>query len=118
MSEIKFRGWSNNEMRYSEPMPDFSFWKWAAYDSNSIIMLWSGLKDSKGVEIYAGDIFKYLLPDLGCEEMDRPQTYTEYIELVIFEDGQFGLEIMPLYAAIEFGEVIGNIYENPELIPL
>lgn len=75
---------------------------------------YTGLKDEEGKEIYEGDIFKYLLPDIKSEE--EPETFTEYIEAVTYEDGGLTLEVMPLFAACKEGKVIGTIHENPELI--
>jgi uncharacterized phage protein (TIGR01671 family) len=72
------------------------------------------LKDQHEKEIYEGDVFKYLLPDV--ESDGKEETFTEYTEEVIFEYGSFSLEVMPLGAANEIGEVIGNIFDNPELI--
>ncbi len=39
-----------------------------------------------------------------------------YIEEVIFIDGCFEVENMPLNVVNDCGEIIGNIYENPELL--
>jgi uncharacterized phage protein (TIGR01671 family) len=120
--EIKFRAWLIPDDDFESELPymtyDLAFEDYAPVNeqlkSVSTLMQYTGLKDKNGKEIYEGDILKYqLLYITGDEE---PDTYTEYTEEVIFEDGQFTVEVMPLFVACEWGEVIGNIFENPELL--
>lgn len=67
------------------------------------LMQYTGLKDIKGKEIYEGDLVKSLLYNDG------------EINKVIWEDA---LSIYPFqyYMQSEDFEIIGNIYENPELL--
>ena len=80
------------------------------------LMQYTGLKDKNGAEIYEGDIV--LFDSREC--------------LVTFKDGNFGVKQLmrvnlytdemreyqePLWNLVVDGcEVIGNIYENPELL--
>ncbi len=78
---------------------------------NIEIMQWTGLKASNGVEIYEGDIIR--------EDIEKGGP--PIIVSVVWEDGAFyGKERThnPEYLIKEFlnGKVIGNIYENPELL--
>ena len=68
------------------------------------LMQYTGLKDKNGKEIYEGDIA--ILPDRW------PKFPVRYI------DGMFCLEgtSWPLHEYYEECEIIGNIYENPELL--
>lgn len=135
--EIKFRVWDNklNRMligtnQYGADEPDFDrsassagaftrLWEAIARFNQSdrfTLMQHTGLKDKNGVEIYEGDIltdgrelgcvlwFKH-----NCEFVLHYQDYIEEEDLdpdcdVVKHCGWVGLE------------VIGNIYENPELL--
>lgn len=120
--EIKFRAWDidSSEMLYTDKDNNrqdffFSFTEGVLdlfmsveddYPENrkSEIMQFSGLKDHKGVEIYEGDIIS---------------GYTNPHE-VIFADCAYYLRYknssIRLSRTCGALEVIGNIYENPELL--
>jgi uncharacterized phage protein (TIGR01671 family) len=76
-----------------------------------VYLQFTGKVDRHGKEIYNGDIFKYELK--ACHENDIDTIYTEEVH---FTQGSFELDNCPLYAFCEYGEVIGNIYENPDLL--
>lgn len=86
-------------------------------DSCLELMQYTGLRDCKGAEIYEGDIVKV---DTGLEEL--------HVSRVDFKHGCFVFQsimspkfsTMALFVgfgdAMEYCEVIGNIYEHPELL--
>src|SRR5690606_17862250 len=80
------------------------------------LMQYTGLKDKNGVEIYQGDI---VAPEGGYEdgECERPaQVYWSHDNLQWFVQCVKHLgDKIPLVEYDSYA-VIGNIYENPELI--
>ena len=77
------------------------------------LMQYTGLKDSNGQEIYEGDIITYKKP--GHKEITQGVGY--YNAHFIIAD-RLSKRHEDLWKALDLGDVmvIGNIYENPELI--
>ena len=78
---------------------------------NLELMQYTGLKDRKGVEIYEGDVLFHPL-------QGRRKVYYPYSERVASYglrdiDNGFGSTLQDSHAV---WEIIGNIYENPELL--
>ena len=119
MREIKFRAWIKelNEIReveyinFLKKMISYpnkfceNYYFNADFDEIEL-MEYTGLEDMKGKEIYEGDIL--------FESSSK-----EYYK-VVFENGSFRAEVdeysLDLEDYANICEVVGNIYENPELI--
>lgn len=105
--EIKFRAWSTISDGFIEPII-INGLTGRLVDSNAILSQFTGLKDKHGKEIYEGDI----IDDCGV---------TWYVE---FGNGQYVLRCtchhpdgdFYVFEASPTYEVIGNIYEHPELL--
>jgi uncharacterized phage protein (TIGR01671 family) len=120
MREIKFRAWVNDlGDEFMVYMPDLEFMDnglWFPFERHSTtliqLMQYTGLKDKNGKEIYEGDIMRV---------DDRETSIGE----IVFDDAEFKLKMVKFKNVLwklkyknqkRSGEVIGNIYENPELI--
>jgi len=120
MREIKFRCWdklketlvysscsqATNDMYFPW---GFQIGRLGAF-ANLEFMQYTGLKDKNGKEIYEGDIILF-----GINAKHQ-----EIVEWKIIEDHEYGepmyigYDLLP--SSEECYEIIGNIYENPELI--
>lgn len=95
MREIKFRAWDKEKKEmFNDIWIDGNFINMPEY----IVMQFTGLKDKNGKEIYEGDIVK---------NIDR-------VFEVTFKDGYFS--IIHNKKGLLYCEVIGNKYENSELL--
>lgn len=118
--EIKFRAWTGTKIVYRFAIEAISgFQKDAGiaaeitngeiseYHSDWILMQYTGLKDKNGREIYEGDIIRALA-------YGKPFSYV----LEWQQEGELnGYPITGfIYNSLNDADVIGNIYENPELI--
>lgn len=75
------------------------------------LMQSTGLKDKNGAEIFEGDI---LTSNVQPCKMVNP--IKDGYGVVRFENGMFKLGAISLVTFISKMEVVGNIYENPELL--
>lgn len=97
-----------------------------------IIMQYTGLKDKNGKEIYEGDIIchvnyidkpKYIIRfGIGYIDASDFEDYSIkingfYLESIKKKKDEYGYGYPPSIMNIyDYSEVIGNIYENPELL--
>lgn len=108
MRPIKFKVWSRVSNRWAEAgillSTNGGIFELSS-DSGDMFLQFTSLIDKNGKEIYEGDIVKREL-DFG----DRPTEVT-FNHGAFFAGGHFLGIFMP-----EVYEVIGNIYEHPELL--
>ncbi len=141
---IKFRAWSKEGKQFGKPftlkqvvdisLDDYGgeITNWDNFEFNQF----TGLKDKKGQDLYEGDIL--LINDSEkipiTDEGQGPIEDINHLALVVFENGMFGVKIEEtadsyVKGFYNFGlmemnngdkpenlEIVGNIYENPELL--
>ena len=127
MGKIKFRAWDKKD-RVIRDVVGMSFY----HDSVSVniehgrylqddarrfeLMQYTGLKDKNGAEIYEGDILS--------TDLDRPYLIVEFRNgAFMFQCHDNGKDYYDFMATTgensnftKYHEVIGNIFENPELL--
>lgn len=114
MREIKFRAWDKEEKYYR--YLDFDDAMMSEFGIDGCLEFrgqYTGLKDSKGVEIFEGDIMVHL----------PSGTAPHHSFKVIWDKTMAGFQIEGkenwndwLEGYTKEYKIIGNIYENPELI--
>lgn len=140
MREIKFRAWDDKKWRY-----DFAIYEGDVYavlencpDTNDVmlseertshwkVVQFTGLKDKNGREVFEGDLLRNTYGDDHCPKCHY-STPDKRVYVVIWRDNRAcfdaisGKDEDPDQNWLdpdcwhEYAEVIGNIYENPELL--
>ena len=123
MREIRFRAWSEdiremiqvsrldikeetihyeNGIKSLNREQELDFW-WKPY----VLMQYTGLKDKNGVEIYEGDIVRYFRSELA---------------VIVYRNGGVDIRSLswgdrePIQRRLGEIEVVGNIYQNNDLL--
>ncbi len=132
MREIKFRAWDKKHNEMSEV---FDLWRILTHNQRyaiaenpetMVLMQYTNVKDKSKKEIYDSDIVKYFRKD----SLDsKPKTMYVYWDIAgasfklahnykLISSHNYSLEYS--YLSYDVGklclEIIGNIYENPELL--
>lgn len=114
--EIKFKVWDNVDyMSTPFTLIDLQLKK-VQFTHDCQIMQYTGTKDNKGKEIYEGDIVKGFIN--RWDFVEGVGYFEESISVIEYEVIGFGIRDDSESNSWMWGhfEVIGNIYENPELL--
>jgi hypothetical protein len=122
MREIKFKAIRKSDNKVFEVMSlgiaEEEIMSWDEEESNILhipfdeieLMQCTGLKDKNGVGIYGGDIVKY--DDAGGETHTQVIEYDDEMGAFCCDRGAY----VDYFTCMREIEVLGNIYENPELL--
>lgn len=128
MREIKFRVW-NKRINQLSGCDDIYFAQEPLNEAFKLdefdFMQYTGLKDANGKEIYEGDIVKYVAGEnyenigvvIWADEINsfNLKTYPFMCGFVIHNEKENKTDKFE-WDETNYMEVIGNIYENPELL--
>lgn len=112
MREIKFRAWDcYNKKMIHHSYHDGRGWMLQANNPHFILMQYTGLHDKNGKEIYEGDVIRIWY------YTGHGTIRNESCGPIYFNRGAFTTKEGPIgeYDDTEV-EIIGNIYEHPELL--
>ena len=131
MNRLKYRVWitpwgsdTTPYMHYIEDLhlgAEIGNWERGGY-KDAVFQQYTGLKDSKGVEIYEGDFVKYN-PDDRTIEREGIIEWSNYYHGWAIRDKQcypesdYGVfSLASPFMSFNDVKIIGNIMQNPELI--
>lgn len=103
--EFKFRGWNTEDKVMVYNLNSLRIYNGKLIQDDYIVMQWTGLKDNGNIDVYEGDILI--------------NNFYKKISPVFFDQYDAGFDMFIekfTETNVKECEVIGNIYENPELV--
>lgn len=114
--EIKFRAWdeSQNYMAYQGTSDLESIQSFMHHFGDKTLMQFTGLHDKNGKEIYEGDVLNFGNNN-HVEVKFENGAFTVFSEPLGWD---FDSEDIPILTDFKYCEIIGNIFENADLVKL
>lgn len=132
MDLLRFRAWLKKEQKMDNEIDHISWLEDELYcigdgitymvsAEDLVLMQSTGLKDKNGKEIFDGDIVRTTRFLGRADEIGGFYEYEkDYVGVVKVLEGSWvidtGSVAVRLWSEIDESEVLGNIYENPELL--
>lgn len=121
--KLQFRFWDETEEKFVDGL-DYAVDQWGnvvprmsgGYYADIVLQRYTGLNDKNGKQIFEGDIVR-LLDDELCYEVKFAEEYAAFT--VYLHPSNKKLDITDLMCdiwSVDDREVIGNIFENSDLI--
>ena len=131
MRRIMFRAWDKKKNKMLYPVPiaftPIGRVRVSVHDVGTIgvdyeVMQYTGIEDCKRMEIYEGDIVTYNM--IGWDEEINEKYNNQFKGIIVYNWDKFQIKysdtkLSKCYHDLGIAQkvkVIGNIYENPELI--
>ena len=119
----EFRFWDITEEKFVEGL-DYAIDQWGnvvprlggGYYGDIVLQRYTGLDDKNGKQIFEGDIVRLLDDDL-CYEVKYAKQYAAFTVLLHYANKKLHItDMMCDLWCVDEREVIGNVFETPELI--
>lgn len=104
LADFDFRIWDNSTDKFIELSISDNIRAIPRENDDLVLELWSGFHDKNGTKIYEGDIVKL-----------KDGIYRVWLKNGFFLEDNAD-NVYTMWFASKYGEVVGNIHENAELL--
>lgn len=105
----------DDDTGFIAPLINLGNGMWGMIDKY-VLMQSTGLKDKNGVEIFEGDIVQYRDGEYSYLGIVKRDCYQFFIDGIEPDDNYDFIDVSNTFDGTSSLEVIGNIWDNPELL--